>query len=218
MHHNRQWRKATISLGSLLMVLLSLVMPAVLQAAPVTQLDITSGSISLMNGTTTLFSVNFTQNGTIVMGQYQPPPNIFAPLTLGPITLSLRTTGPNPAPSGNTTGNAITVDLTSLSAGLTGPLIPSGFIVNIGGNAVGTFNQLTKQFTNLSWNHLLDYNAVLSGHSYQEYQATGMQGQSLVFSFNGTAQIAAVPLPGAALLFLSGFFSIVTARAKRLAV
>jgi len=192
-------------------------MPASLQAAEVTQLDITGGSISLMHGSSTLFTQGFTQNGTIVMGQYQPPPNIFQPISLGPYALSLRTTGPNPAPSGNVSGTQITADLTSLSAVLTGPFIPSGFMINIGGNAVGTFNPATNQFSNLSWTQFLDHNDVMSGHSYQEYQTTGLSGKTLTFSLNGTAQIAAVPLPGAALFFLTGLSGMIGARARRLA-
>jgi hypothetical protein len=205
--------------GSLVVAALWL-MPVSVQAVQVSQFDITSGSISLMLGNTTLVTKNFTENGMIVSGAYQPPPDIFPPLTLGPppffdYTLSLRTQGLNPPPSGDASGSTITADFTSLAVGLTGPLIPpNGFVLNIGGYATGTFNMVTNQFTDLSWSHLLDFNDVVSDHSYHEYHDTGMKDKTLVFSFNGT--VALVPLPGAALFFLTGLSGMIAAQARRL--
>ena len=128
------------------------------------------------------------------MGQYQPLPNIIAPMSipvplLGSYTFSLFTSGPNPFPSGSTSGSTITADLNALFAKLTGPLIPSGGLnTNIGGTAVGTFNSFTNAFTGVTWSH------GLSG-------VPGLPSNlSVQFTLNGTAQLAAVPLPGAVLL------------------
>jgi len=198
--------------GSLLCLLLALTTwpAASAQAALVTQLDFTHGSIGLMNGSTTVLSASFAQNGTIVMGQYQPLPNIIPPISLGPYTFSLFTGGPDPFPSSSTSGGTIAADLTSLSAGVTGPLLPPspGLAMNIGGHAAGSFNPSTNAFTNLSWSH------VLSGSGLP----AGWGGLSLIVNLNGTAQLAAIPLPGAVLLFVTGLSGVVAARRRRLSL
>jgi len=178
------------------------------QASLVTQLDFIDGSIGLMNGSTTVLSASFTQNGAIVMGQYQPLPNIIPPISLGPYTFSLFTGGPDPFPSSSTSGGTISADLTSLSAGVTGPLLPPspGLALNIGGHATGTFNPSTNAFTNLSWTH------VLSGSGLP----AGWGGLSLIVNLNGTAQLAAIPLPGAVLLFVTGLSGVVAARWRQM--
>ena len=128
--------------------------PSPSDALTVTELDFTSGSIAVKNGSTTLLSSNFTRNGQIAMGQYQPLPNIIAPISVSPYTFSLFTSGPNPFPRGGTSGSTITADLNSVFAKLNGPLIPAGGLnTNLGGNAIGTFNTLTNAFTGLTWSH-----------------------------------------------------------------
>ena len=89
------------------------------QAASVTQLDITGGSINLSFGSLGSVSGTFTQNGQLVMGQYQPLPNVFPPVTIAGHTFSIFTSnqafpgapGGAPAPTdasgvGESTGRA----------------------------------------------------------------------------------------------------------------
>ncbi len=174
------------------------------QAATVTQLDITGGSISLNFGVLGSVSGNFTQNGQLVMGQYQPLPNIFSPVTVGGHTFSIFTSnqpftgnpGGAPAPTGTTSGSTMTVDLRSLFAGVTGPFLTSS--LNIGEPASGTFNTGTNAF-NISWTQPFTGVPFLS---------------SGTFSLRGTAQVAAVPLPAAALLFVSGLSGIAWLRRR----
>jgi hypothetical protein len=176
------------------------------QAEPVSQLNFTSGSVALKLGSTTLLSGSFTQNGTILMGQYQPLPNISPPIALGPYTFSIFTGGPNPVPSGSTSGSTIVADLTALSAGLTGPFLPPspGLTMNIGGQAAGSFDAITSAFTEVTWTRVLT----------EPGMPTGWDGKSLVFTLNGTAQLAAVPLPGAALFFASGISGLAMVRKR----
>lgn len=173
------------------------------QAAFVTQLDITGGSISLNFGNFGSVSGNFTQDGQLVMGQYQPLPNIFPPIIVGGHTFSLFTsdqvfpgfpTGA-PAPTGATSGSTITVDLRSLFAGVTGPFWNS--TLNIGEPATGTFNAATNGF-DIAWT--------------QPFTGLGVPFlTSGNFSLRGTAQVAVapVPVPAAVILFGSGLCGIV---------
>ncbi len=182
--------------------------PAPSQAAVVTQLDITGGSISLNFGTLGNLSGNFNATGQLVMNQYQPLPNIFDPITISHLTFSLFTGNGGtlnlPAPTALTTGSTMTADLRSLFAGVTSTgwtwvNTNSGMAsLNIGGIATGSFNELTNAF-DISWTRSFTGVPFLT---------------SGAISLQGTAQLAAVPLPGALLLFGTGLGGLLLARAR----
>jgi hypothetical protein len=184
------------------------------QAATVTQLNITGESVSLNFGPVLgTLSSTFNQPGQLIMGQFQPTPNIFSPVQLGShLTFSIFSSSGQPVlnllpPSGTTTGNTMSVDLSSLFAGLSSTawgswMTPATFgSLNIGGIATGSFNQATNDF-NISWTHAFTGIPFLT---------------SGTFSLQGTAQVAAapVPLPAAALLFGSGLLGLAGALRKK---
>lgn len=183
--------------------------PTSVQAAIVTHLDIAGGSIGLNFGGLGSVTGNFTQNGQVVMGQYQPLPNLFDPITISHLTLSLFTGSGGAlslsAPTAQTSGAEMTADLQSLfaevtSAGWSGllrsPATPLTATLNVGGIAVGSFDQSTSAF-DVSWTH--SFTGI-------PYLTSG------TFSLHGTAQLGTVqpvPVPAAVILFGSGLFGIV---------
>ncbi|THJ12438.1 MAG: response regulator transcription factor [Nitrospira sp. CG24C] len=205
----KPYRTVKVSTMALLMASALWCMPAPAQAAIVTQLDIAGGSIGLNFGGLGSVNGNFTQNGQLVMGQYQPAPNLFEPITISHLTFSIFTGSGGTlnlsAPTAQTSGSALTSDLRSLFAGvtsagwaglLTSPSTPLATSLNIGGVATGSFNEITNAF-DISWTH----------------QFTGVPSlTSGTFSLHGTAQFGTaqpVPVPAAVMLFGSGLFGIV---------
>lgn len=203
---------------ALLMASVLWFLPTPSQAAEVTRLNITSESVSLgfVGGNRQTLSGNFNQSGQLIMGQFQPTPNIFPPVLLGNhLTFSVFTSSGQPLlnlapPSGATSGDTVTVDLSSLFAGMSSTLpgwsswmTPAIFgSVNIGGIATGSFNQATNEF-NISWTRTF----------------TGVPNlASATFSLQGIAQVAvaAVPLPAAAILFGSGLIGLIGTLRKTL--
>jgi len=198
------------SVMALLMASVLWLLPAPTQAAVVTQLDITGGSINLNFGSLGTLAGTFNENGQLLMNQFQPPPNVFDPVTISHLTFSLFTSNGGalnlPVPTGQTSGATLTANLQSLFAGVTStgwawvntnPLMAS---LNIGGNAAGSFNELTNAF-DISWTR---------SFSGVPFLTSG------TFTLQGTAQVAAVPLPGALFLFGSGLIGLAGAMRKRL--
>ncbi len=162
------------------------------QAVLVTQLELTGGRVQLDFGFFGPLRGSFEREGLLVMGQYQPLPDIFPPITKGHRTLTLFTSGIQgaPPPSGTVSGSMITVDLTSLFLGISrGDRLRAW---NIGGIANGSFDPSTSAFS-MSWEHLFRGQPLLS---------------SAVFSLQGTAVLAPIPLPASLVLFASGLVGI----------
>lgn len=188
---------------ALLMVSALWILPTPSQAAVVTQLDITGGSISLNFGSLGMVTGNFSENGQLLMNQFQPLPNVFDPIAISHLTFSIFTSsggGLNlPAPTAQTSASTMNANLQSLFAGVTSTAWswvntnPQMASLNIGGNASGTFNNTTNAF-NISWTHAFTGVPFLTSGS---------------FSLQGTAQLAAVPVPGAMWLFGSGLVGLV---------
>lgn len=171
------------------------------QAMVVTQLDLSGGSTSYDGRFHRVVDRLLDRAGTLVMGQYQPKPDIVSPITRGERTFSLFTSGVNgaAAPSAAINGSSITVDLSSLFFGVSrGDSLRAW---NIGGMAQGIFNPETSEFM-LSWNH------VFGNEAFKERQAWSHDDRSARFFLQGKAVglgPTPVPLPASVLLFASGF-------------
>lgn len=137
------------------------------------------------------------QPGLLVMGEYQPGPDIVDPITRGRRTYSLFTSGVQgaEAPSATIDGSSITVDLSSLffaeSRG------DSFTARNIGGMAKGHFNPDTLEFC-LTWDHL-----------FGERRKSGLAAFSLHGKVN-MIDVAAVPITTTAVLFGTGLAVLMT--------
>jgi DNA-binding response OmpR family regulator len=181
--------------------LLGIIDPA--QGASIAQLDISGGSIELVlqlgSSPTVHLGGEFSKNGVLVMGQYQPPPTVFSPAPLVDGHSFSIFTHPGldlahhlPAPTGEVAGNVITVNLHALFAEISGPLINGA--LNIGTQApllaTGSYDPATGSFE-VAW-----------AHSYQP----SIQLMSLAeFTVTGAAAVA--PIPPAIVLFGSGVFA-----------
>lgn len=199
------YRAAKGSVTALLLASVLWYVPTTVEAAVVTQLDITGGSIDLNFGPLGNLAGSFTESGQLVMNQFQPAPDIFNPVTVGHLSFSLFTSSGGPlnlsAPTAQISGAAMTADLQSLFASvtsigwtglLTSPPSPVTTSLNVGGSAAGSFDASTNAF-DISWTRPFAGVPFLT---------------SGTFSLQGTAQLAAVPLPAAAWLFGSGLIGL----------
>jgi hypothetical protein len=140
-------------------VVLSLVLPLVGalagwaspgHAMTVTALDIADGSVNYHGRFHRMVDRLLDQGGIVKMGEYQPIGDIVPSITKGRTTFSIFTAGFNgvPAPVATVEGTSMTADLSSLFFAVSrGDSIR---LWNIGGQATGTFDPETSQFT-LSW-------------------------------------------------------------------
>jgi hypothetical protein len=196
------------SVMTLLMASVLWFLPTPGQAAVVTELDITGGSISLNFGSLGTVNGNFNANGQLLMNQFQPPPNIFDPITISHLTFSIFTSSGGslnlPVPTAQTSGATMTANLQSLFASVTSSAWswvntnPQMASLNIGGIATGSFNDTTNAF-NISWTRTFTGVPFLTSGN---------------FSLQGTVPLAAVPVPATALLFASGLSGIAWLRRK----
>jgi len=178
------------------------------EALSVTSLEFTSGAVNWDGRHGRILDRLFAQDGTISIGSYQSMSDIVDPITRGHKTISLFTSGLNgaPAPSVSINGASISVDLSSLYLGWTHGSEVRAW--NIGGMATGVINPQTSEFS-LSWNHLFNERVGKGTHNM-------MRDHSATFFLQGTAQVSAVPLPAATVLFgtgLIGVWSLVRRRA-----
>ena len=170
-------------------------------AMVVTQLDLTGGSTNYDGRFSRVAERLLDREGTVLMGQYQPRPDIVSPITRGERTFSLFTSGVNgaAAPSAAINGSSITVDLSSLFFGVSrGDSLRAW---NIGGIAQGVFNPETSEFI-LSWNH------VFGNEAFKEKQEWSHDDRTARFFLQGKAVglgPTPVPLPASLVLFASGF-------------
>jgi hypothetical protein len=171
------------------------------QAMIVTELDLTGGGASYDGRFHRVADRLLDQEGTLVMGQYQPIPDIVSSITKGQRTFSLFTSGVNgaAAPSATISGSSITMDLSSLFFGVSrGDSLRAW---NIGGIAQGVFNPETSEFI-LSWSH------VFGNDAFKGKQAWSHDDRTARFFLQGKAVGLAptpVPLPASLVLFASGF-------------
>ncbi len=170
------------------------------EAVVVTQLELTGGSSTYDGKFHRVLDRLIDQDGTIVMGQYQPVPDIVSPITKGHSNFSLFTSGVNgaDAPSATIDGSSITVDLSSLFFGVSrGDSLRAW---NIGGLAHGLFNPETSEFM-LSWNHILGDGAFKERHRWShDDQAARFFLQGKVVGLDP----APVPLPASFVIFVTG--------------
>lgn len=194
-------RFISLTILGLVLSMVQVVPPA--HAMVVTQLDLTGGSSSYDGRFHRVLDRLLDREGTILIGQYQPAPEIVSPITKGQKTFSLFTSGVNgaSAPSATISGSSITVDLSSLFFGVTrGDSLRAW---NIGGLARGVFNPETSEFS-ISWTHVFGNEAFKGRHAWLHDDRTAR------FFLQGTAGFEPnpVPLPASLVLFVSGFAGI----------
>lgn len=157
----------------------------------VTQLELKGGSVHSNGWFVKKLDGLLDQRGTLVMHEYQSIGDIVPPISKGPQTFSLFTSGFNGAhaPSVEISGSSISVDLSSLFFSLSrGDYFR---VWNIGAVATGTIDPDTRKFS-LTWDHLL-------GDRHR--------GEPVTFSLQGKVagvSTAPVPLVSTAALFATG--------------
>jgi DNA-binding response OmpR family regulator len=169
-------------------------------AALITQVEITGSIVDLSFDRLDRVDT-YDRDGLLVMEQFQPLPYVFPSVAVDPLTFSIFTSGlgGDPAPTAQTSGTALSIDLRSLLAVATGPWIENQRL--IGGLAAG-LSERNIDGLQLSWPPIF----LGAGAPFL---------QSGAFSVHGRAQVERVPVPAAVILFGSGLFGIVAAVLRR---
>lgn len=168
-------------------------------AMTVTELDITDASVKSGGKFQRVLERLLDQGGDLQMGEYQPIGDIVPSITKGRNTFSLFTSGFGGAapPSVTINGSSMTVDLSSLYlAASRGGLMQ---LWNIGGQATGTFDPETSEFT-LSWR-----DSIPRGWRHG-------RSREAMFILEGTAIVggspAPVAIPASLVLYASGLLGL----------
>lgn len=194
------------------------------QAMTVTALDIAEGSVSHTGRFHHVLNRLLDQGGVVQMGEYQSIGDIVPPITKGRTTFSLFTSGVNgaPPPSVTVDGSSMTADLSSLFFAVSrGDSIR---LWNIGGQAAGTFDPETSQFTLLwkdqvpgvfgrrfGWEHVFG-----KGDGTERWDGYGIwrhaRSREATFVLEGTAIAGGaptpVPIPASLALYAGGLLGL----------
>jgi hypothetical protein len=168
------------------------------EAATITSLELTGGSVDVDGRFSRKLDRLFEQPGVLIMNNYQPEPDIVPPLTKGHRTFSLFTSGIQGAPPPTVTidGSSIAVDLSSLFFAVARGEHFRAW--NIGGTATGLFNPETSEFS-LSWHHLFGEGAYKEKNEWSHERS---HDRMATFFLQGTAVVAQAPVPlSASILF-----------------
>lgn len=193
-------------------------------AMTVSALDIADGGVNYHGRFQHVLDRLLNQGGVVTMGEYQPMGAIVPSITKGHTTFSLFTAGFNgaPPPSATIDGSSLTADLSSLFFAVShGDSIR---LWNIGGQATGTFDPETSQFT-LSWKD--EVPSVFGGRyawshvmgkprGKEHWDAYGIwrhgHSREALFTLEGTAIVGGaptpVPIPASLALYAGGLFGL----------
>jgi hypothetical protein len=166
------------------------------EAAMITSLELTGGSVGFDGRFSRKLDRLFEQPGLLIMHAYQPGPDIVPPITKRHRTFSLFTSGIQgaPLPSAIINGSSLTVDLSSFFFGVSkGDRLHAW---NIGGVATGFVNPDTLEFC-LTWDHL-----------FGDRPRFGLETFSLHGKVN-LLNVAAIPIVTTAVLFCTGLAMLV---------
>jgi hypothetical protein len=193
-------------------------------AMTVTAMDITEGSVTYHGRFHRIVDRLLDQDGVVKMGEYQPIGDIVPSITKGRTTFSIFTAAFNgaPAPVATVEGTSMTADLSSLFFAVSrGDSIR---LWNIGGQATGTFDPETSQFT-LSWKDQVPVafgsrnvweHFLWKGDRKERWDGNGVwrhaRSREATFILEGTAIVAGaptpVPIPASLALYAGGLFGL----------
>ena len=169
---------------------------APVQAATVTQLELTGGAVNFGGAHHDMMDRLLGQEGTLKLGQYQAIGEIVPSIGKSCETFSLFTSGFSgaSAPSATVSGSSISVDLSALFFGASRGNYHQSW--NIGSPANGVFNPDTREFM-VSWNHVFDGDKLAGPATFF------LQGIAAI-----TIDSQPVPIPAGVVLYATGLFGL----------